>query len=132
MTKQQRIHSSVKKALGYDIDISDEDFLDSWKDRSTQVCKPCWELKYCPYGPFVEQSPLLPPTRQSATAHNEHLKGMLEQFQFDWYAELKSAVVTPILLIRTLSSLQSSGYCDRIKGASPIFPSNPPDNVLSD
>jgi len=22
------------------------------------VCKPCWELKYCPYGPSVEQSPL--------------------------------------------------------------------------
>jgi 5-methylcytosine-specific restriction endonuclease McrA len=78
MTKQQKIHSSVKKALGYDIDISDKDFLDSWKDRSTQVCKPCWELKYCPYGPFVEQSPLLPSTRQSATAHNEYLKRILE------------------------------------------------------
>lgn len=23
------------------------------------VCKPCWELKYCPYGPLVEQFPLL-------------------------------------------------------------------------
>ncbi|HEX6368523.1 MAG TPA: HNH endonuclease signature motif containing protein [Longimicrobium sp.] len=22
-------------------------------------CKPCWELKYCPYGPLVELSPLL-------------------------------------------------------------------------
>lgn len=22
------------------------------------VCKPCWELKYCPYGPLVEQFPL--------------------------------------------------------------------------
>jgi 5-methylcytosine-specific restriction endonuclease McrA len=38
-------------------------------------------LKYCPYGPFVEQSPLLPPTRQSATAHNEHLKRILETGQ---------------------------------------------------
>ncbi len=81
MTKQQKIHPSVKKALGYDVDISDKDFLDSWKDRSTQVCKPCWELKYCPYGPFVEQSPLLPPTRQSTIAHNEHLKRILETGQ---------------------------------------------------
>ncbi len=24
------------------------------------VCKPCWELKYCPYGPLVEQFPLSP------------------------------------------------------------------------
>jgi hypothetical protein len=22
-------------------------------------CNPCWELKYCPYGPLVELSPLL-------------------------------------------------------------------------
>ncbi len=23
------------------------------------VCKPCWELKYCPYGPLVEFFPLI-------------------------------------------------------------------------
>jgi HNH endonuclease len=26
----------------------------------TDVCKPCWEIKYCPYGPLVEQFPLNP------------------------------------------------------------------------
>ena len=26
----------------------------------TPVCKPCWELKYCPYGPLVEFFPLSP------------------------------------------------------------------------
>lgn len=26
----------------------------------TDVCKPCWELKYCPYGPLVEFFPLHP------------------------------------------------------------------------
>jgi hypothetical protein len=34
------------------------------KDKSRKykhsVCKPCWELKYCPYGPHVEQFPLHP------------------------------------------------------------------------
>jgi 5-methylcytosine-specific restriction endonuclease McrA len=25
-----------------------------------EVCKPCWELKYCPYGPLVEAFPLRP------------------------------------------------------------------------
>jgi len=24
-------------------------------------CKPCWELKYCPYGPLVEFFPLFGP-----------------------------------------------------------------------
>ncbi len=24
------------------------------------MCKPCWELKYCPYGPLVEDFPLRP------------------------------------------------------------------------
>lgn len=79
--KKKKIHSSVKKALGYDIDISDKEFLYSWRNRSTQVCKPCWELKYCPYGPFVEQSPLLPPIRQNAIEHNEYLKRILETGQ---------------------------------------------------
>ena len=27
---------------------------------STPICKPCWELKYCPYGPMVEHFPLDP------------------------------------------------------------------------
>ena len=25
------------------------------------VCKPCWELKYCPYGPLVEFFPFILP-----------------------------------------------------------------------
>jgi hypothetical protein len=29
-----------------------------WKKRVSAVCKPCWELKYCPYGVLVEQFPL--------------------------------------------------------------------------
>lgn len=28
-----------------------------------QPCKPCWELKYCPYGPLVEYFPLLTPNK---------------------------------------------------------------------
>jgi hypothetical protein len=30
-----------------------------WDKRVHAVCKPCWELKYCPYGPVVERFPLL-------------------------------------------------------------------------
>lgn len=28
-----------------------------WKKRVKAVCKPCWEIKYCPYGPLVESFP---------------------------------------------------------------------------
>jgi HNH endonuclease len=30
------------------------------KYKQLPVCKPCWELKYCPYGILVETMPLLP------------------------------------------------------------------------
>jgi hypothetical protein len=29
-----------------------------WERRVKAVCKPCWEIKYCPYGPLVEDFPL--------------------------------------------------------------------------
>ncbi len=29
-----------------------------WARRVKAVCKPCWEIKYCPYGPLVEEFPL--------------------------------------------------------------------------
>lgn len=29
-----------------------------WKKRAKAVCKPCWEIKYCPYGPLIEEFPL--------------------------------------------------------------------------
>jgi hypothetical protein len=47
------------------------------------VCKPCWELKYCPYGPLVEEFPLLPPTKADAIEHNEFLKEQLAKGAYD-------------------------------------------------
>jgi len=29
-----------------------------WEKRVKAVCKPCWEIKYCPYGVLVEQFPI--------------------------------------------------------------------------
>jgi hypothetical protein len=75
--KRKNIHSSIKECLGYGTEMPDKEFLTDWKERSTQVCKPCWELKYCPYGPFIEQSPLLPTVRASALAHQEHIRRIL-------------------------------------------------------
>jgi len=64
----------IKKLLGFKSQESDGQVLAKWKRASTRVCKPCWELKYCPYGPFVEQSPLLPLTRKEAEEEFSEVK----------------------------------------------------------
>lgn len=46
-------------------------------------CKPCWELKYCPYGPLVEQFPLPRIVRSEAIDHNEFLKQQLKSRAYD-------------------------------------------------
>lgn len=71
------IDSIIKESLGFKPDDSDEEVLAQWKAMSSRVCKPCWELKYCPYGPFVEESPLLPPIRKHAEEHQKYLKKCL-------------------------------------------------------
>ena len=49
----------LKKYLGFKEDTPDEIVEKEWKRRTKHVCKPCWELKYCPYGPLVEDFPHL-------------------------------------------------------------------------
>ncbi len=77
------MHKSIKKALGCKPNISDKKLLSNLKKRTSQVCKPCWELKYCPYGPIVEFFPLLPPTRKSKIDHNNYLQECLKTNKLD-------------------------------------------------
>jgi len=46
-----------------------------WERRTKHICKPCWELKYCPYGPLVEQFPL-------------HEEESAKAQELGWYAKL--------------------------------------------
>jgi hypothetical protein len=55
------VSPGIKALLGFEPDTDDEVINREWKKRAEHVCKPCWELKYCPYGPLVEQFPLPPP-----------------------------------------------------------------------
>jgi hypothetical protein len=73
-----KIHPSIRRCLNAPSSTSDDNLLKSWKSRSRRYCKPCWELKYCPYGPLVEQFPLLPPTLESAEEHQAYLQQTLE------------------------------------------------------
>lgn len=77
MPKKVAIHRSIKTALGYDEDEPDRQVLQDWKARTARVCKPCWELKYCPYGPLVEQSPVLPTLRSGAVEHMAYFRKCL-------------------------------------------------------
>lgn len=54
----------IKEKLGFKPDEPDEEVLEAVKVVIARVCKPCWELKYCPYGAFVEEFPLLPPPEE--------------------------------------------------------------------
>ncbi len=80
--KAVEIHSTIRECLGIPAELNDADALAEWRDMSRAVCKPCWELKYCPYGPFVEQSPLLPPCRAEAIERQDYLKKCLADGKF--------------------------------------------------
>jgi hypothetical protein len=72
------LHPSVREALGYNASQTDDEIYADWDERISRVCKPCWELKYCPYGPLVEQSPLLPTLRKDADEQNRYFQECLE------------------------------------------------------
>jgi len=76
--KRNTLHPVLKQLLGHKQNESTKDILATWKRIASTICKPCWELKYCPFGPLVEQFPLLPPTRDEAEEHNQHLAKCLE------------------------------------------------------
>jgi HNH endonuclease len=65
-----KIHKSTKEEIK---------FRKEWEKRTKHVCKPCWELKYCPYGSLVEEFPTLSPTQKEAIEHNSFLKKQLEK-----------------------------------------------------
>jgi len=77
------LDSYIKKLLGFDPETDDEKVRNDWATRTKNVCKPCWELKYCPYGYLIEQFPPLSPTREEAAQHNEFLKKQLATGAYD-------------------------------------------------
>ncbi|MBJ7320341.1 MAG: HNH endonuclease [Brevundimonas sp.] len=73
------IHAEIKRRLGYSEDALDREVYEDWSERKSRVCKPCWELKYCPYGPLVEQSPILPSTYGESEKQIEYFKNCLSE-----------------------------------------------------
>jgi|SRR5712691_967063 len=77
-TAKKRVHRELKKMLGFKARDPDATVLRAAKRASSVFCKPCWELRYCPYGPLVEDFPAVMPTRSEAVEHNEYMKRCLE------------------------------------------------------
>lgn len=73
------IHAEIKRRLGYPEDAPDRDVYEDWSERKSRVCKPCWELKYCPYGPLVEQSPILPSLFEEGKKQVEYFQRCLDE-----------------------------------------------------
>lgn len=72
LAKEDRVYRRKHKPTRAEIAFNKE-----WLKRTRHVYKPCWELKYCPYGPLVEQFPVLNVTRDDAREHNQFVREQL-------------------------------------------------------
>ena len=64
----------------YDGYINDDKEIEQdLKYRIKNICKPCWELKICPYGYLVEDFPLPGIKKENAICHIEYLKECLKK-----------------------------------------------------
>jgi hypothetical protein len=81
--KKKPLHPYIKALLGFNPVTNDSVVRKDWEKRTKSVCKPCWELKYCPYGPLVEEFPLPPQIREEAIEYNEFLKEQLAKNAYD-------------------------------------------------
>jgi HNH endonuclease len=79
---QLQIGKKLRDAFNISDDVSDEDALRILKNLANRVCKPCWELKYCPYGPLVEDFPFIPLTRGEVLDFVKREKKLLEKGKY--------------------------------------------------
>jgi len=56
---KEPIATTVKKIFNAE-GLDDKLFMEMIRRRRKFACKPCWELKYCPYGAIVENYPMPP------------------------------------------------------------------------
>ena len=82
------ISKNLKEYYNYS-GMSEEDIERYLTKKSKLICKPCWELKYCPYGPMIEGLPCPSITKKEALENIEYLKECLARgkmgrdFQYD-------------------------------------------------
>jgi len=72
------LHPMIRKALLAEPHETDAQLLAFVRRRARTYCKPCWELKYCPYGSMVEDFPHPPTSRAQADANAARARAVLE------------------------------------------------------
>ena len=106
------MHPTIKESLGYTTEDDEKEILASWKKRTKKLCKPCWELHYCPYGPLVEDFPLLPMLRQEVEEHNKYLSTCIETGVFGGDKPLPEG--TRAWFVAQLSSYNENDYPEKM------------------
>jgi hypothetical protein len=106
------MHPRIKEALGYRKGDAEAKIIADWKQRARKICKPCWELKYCPFGPLVEQFPLVPSLKDESIKHNEYLKNCLATGRMADGRKLDER--RKKLFVRMVANFKESDYPDSI------------------
>jgi hypothetical protein len=100
-------------------------FEEEWKRRIEHVCKPCWELKYCPYGPLVEQFPLHEEETQKAIELGWYSKFVKEKGWVPCDKEDKDAIPDINRVSQEFGPLNKKS-CNIFGHDCPVFYSNEP------
>jgi len=79
--EKNQMKITLSKQLIKWLGVSDAEEVEVRKElneRLKNIIKPCWELKFCPYGPLVEDFPLPPTLLEENREHKLYLKRCLE------------------------------------------------------
>jgi len=60
-------------------EVNETEVRKKYNERLKNIIKPCWELRFCPYGPLVEDFPLSPCLIEESRAHKLYLQKCLEK-----------------------------------------------------
>jgi HNH endonuclease len=87
-------------------------------------CKPCWELKYCPYGPLVEFFPLLDPEKPKTSymgspevmkwAPVGHLKLLQEADPYEISCNIFGHVCPVFVMAEGMTETEKERYSGRV------------------
>lgn len=130
--RTQGISKNLRSFLSYPDNMSDEQINRELNERLKRICKPCWELKYCPYGPLVEEFPLPPLTQEENSDHIAYLKKCIErgymgsdalQVQLtDEKRKLFTDIInTPVDTVNELSRFEKEASCTQFGHMCPAF-----------
>ncbi|MCQ2485208.1 MAG: HNH endonuclease [Clostridia bacterium] len=84
---EAKLSKRLLNVFGCETD-DEPDLRNELNSRLNNICKPCWELKYCPYGALVEEFPLPPLLVSEHREHIKYLKKCLEKNAMGEYFDI--------------------------------------------